>query len=188
MVNIWKHKNLSYYFLNLNYNYNNLKYATDILRNGNPLPKDIYNTTFVRIGYISPPTNKAFSFQNRLQYGGFYNGNRLGWEFVTNYRLQPWANLSANYNLNVINLKQNGKDTIHTLNFSGSVFFSNKLSWTTIAQLNTQNDNLGFNSRLQWEFSPLSFAHLVITDNYSANNINRESYGIALKINYWLDL
>mgnify|MGYP000047110875 FL=1 len=188
MVNIFWNKDLSYYFVNFNYNHNNLQYATDILKNGKPLPLDIYNTAFVRIGYISPPTNKAFSFQNRLQYGGFYNGDRFGWELVTNYRLQPWANLSANYNLNAINLKQYGKDTIHTFNFSGSVFFNNKLSWTTIAQLNTQSNNLGYSLRLQWEFNPLSFAHLVITDNYSADNIHRENFGVALKINYWLDI
>ena len=102
--------------------------------------------------------------------------------------MQPWANLSANYNLNVINLKQYGKDTIHTLNFSGSIFFNNKLSWTAITQLNTQNNNLGYSLRLQWEFSQLSFAHLVITDNFSIDNMNRESLGIALKINYWLDI
>lgn len=188
MVNIFWNKDLSYYFVNFNYNHNNLQYATDILKNGKPLPLDIYNNAFVRIGYISPPTNKAFSFQNRFQYGGFYNGDRFGWELVTNYRLQPWANLSANYNLNVINLKQYGKDTIHTLNFSGSIFFNNKFSWTTITQLNTQNNNLGYSLRLQWEFSQLSFAHLVITDNFSVDNMNRESLGIALKINYWLDI
>jgi hypothetical protein len=188
IVNIWKNQNQSYYFLNLNYNYNNLQYPTDILNNGKSIPKAIYNTSFIRIGYISPPTNKAFSFQNRLQYGTFYNGNRLGWELVTNYRLQPWANLSANYNLNVINLKQYGKDTLHTINFTASIFFNNKISWTNIVQLNTQNDNFGFNSRLQWELSPLSFANLVITDNYSTDEINREHFGIALKLNYWLDL
>jgi hypothetical protein len=188
LVNIWRNKNLSYFFANAFYRHNNLQYATDVLKNGNPVPADIYNTAFIRAGYVSPPTNKALSFQNRLQYGSFYNGDRFRWELVTNYRLQPWASLSANYNLNVINLKQYGKDTIHTFNFSGSVFFSNKLSWTTKAQLNTQNNNLGFNMRLQWEFSPLSFAHLVITDNYSTNHIDRESYGIALKVNYWLDL
>lgn len=188
MVNIFWRKDLSYYFVNFNFNHNNLQFATDILKNGKPLPLDIYNTAYIRIGYISPPTNKAFSFQNRFQYGGFYNGDRFGWELVTNYRLQPWANLSANYNLNAINLKQYGKDTIHTFNFSGSVFFNNKFSWTTIAQLNTQNNNLGYSLRLQWEFSQLSFAHLVITDNFSANDLHRESTGIALKINYWLDI
>ncbi|MDD7913124.1 DUF5916 domain-containing protein [Polaribacter ponticola] len=188
LVNIWRYKDLSYFFLNVFYNHNNLQFATDILRNGTPILKDIYNTTFIRFGYISPPTNKAFSFQNRFQYGSFYNGDRFRWEFVANYRLQPWANFSADYNLNIIDLKQYGEDTIHALNFKGSIFFTNKLSWTTIAQLNTQNENLGFNTRLQWEFNPLSFAHLVISNNYNVNPIDRQSYSIALKVNYWLDL
>ena len=188
LVNIWRNKNLSYFFANAFYRHNNLQYATDILKNGKPLPSKIYNTAFIRMGYVSPPTNKALSFQNRLQYGSFYNGDRFRWELVTNYRLKSWANLSANYNLNVIDLKQYGNDTIHTLNFTASVYFNNTLSWTTKAQLNTQNDNLGFNMRFQWEFSPLSFAHLVITDNYGANHFDRELYGMALKVNYWLDL
>jgi hypothetical protein len=188
LVNIWRYKDLSYFFLNAFFIHNNLQFPTDILRNGNPLPVDRYQTAFVRLGYVSPPSNRAFSYQNRFQYGSFYNGDRFRWELVTNYRLQPWANLSANYNLNVINLEQYGSETIHTVNFKGSVFFNNKLSWTTVAQLNTQNENLGLNTRLQWEFKPLSFAYLVISDNHSTDDFGRKNSGIALKINYWLDI
>lgn len=184
---IRRFKNLSYFFSTANYNYNNLQYPTDVLNNDNPLPADIYNTSYIIAGYISP-TNKKVSIQNRLQYGSFYNGDRFHWDFTMNYRLQPWAKLGFNYNFDIIDLNEYGSDTIHTLNFSGNIFFNKQLSWSTIVQLSTQMDDFNINSRLQWEFKPLSYIYLVVSDNYNTEDFNRKDYGIAIKLNYSLDL
>ncbi|MDD7885470.1 DUF5916 domain-containing protein [Flavivirga sp. 57AJ16] len=186
LVNIWRYKDLGYFFFNVFFNHNNLKYSTQILNNDKILPPAIYNSVFARGGYISSP-NKVFSFQNRYLYGNFYNGTRFNIELITALRLQPWAKINADYNLNLIDLKEYGEETFHTLNFSSSVFFNKKLSWTTLMQLNTQKNNIGFNARLQWEFGPLSFLYIVFSNNYNPEDFNTKNYGFSIKANHWLD-
>ncbi|SNR83369.1 hypothetical protein SAMN04488111_3357 [Lutibacter flavus] len=187
-VNIWRKKDLSYFFANVNYNYNNLKFATNIINSNKPLPPNNYNDMNVRIGYISPFGNKIFSHQNRLLYGTFYNGTRFNWEVVGNVRLQPWASMDFNYNLNLINLYEYGKETIHTFNFSGKVFFNTKLMTSANMSYSTRQNDISMNARLQWEFKPLSYVYLVFSNSYYTDNLKKKSYGVALKINYWLDI
>ena len=98
----------------------------------------------------------------------------------------PYANLSIDYNINTIDLNKLGKETFHLAQFAGEVFFSNKLSWTNYVQYNTQKNNFNINSRLQWEYKPLSYVYLVVSDNYN-KTISRNNWGVAFKMNYRFD-
>ena len=98
----------------------------------------------------------------------------------------PFANLQLNYDYNKIDLDSLGKKTFHLTGFTGEVFFNNRLNWTTYVQYNTQSDNFNINSRLQWEYKPLSYMYLVISDNYN-EDIVRKSWGVAFKMNYRFD-
>ena len=67
--------------------------------------------------------------------------------------------------------------------------FSNKLFWTTFFQLNTQNNNININSRLQYRYRPMSDLFIVYTDNYDSNPLFRnKNKAVVLKMNYWLNL
>ena len=73
--------------------------------------------------------------------------------------------------------------------------FTNTLTWTTFIQYNSQGENLGVNSRMQWRFAPLSDLFLVYNDNYYTENryssifIPRvKNRSINLKLTYWLDI
>lgn len=68
------------------------------------------------------------------------------------------------------------------LTFNKSVF------WSTLVQYSNQLDNLGFNSRLQWRFAPLSDLFLVYNDNYFVNSFMPRSRSINLKLTYWLNI
>jgi hypothetical protein len=102
------------------------------------------------------------------------------------YRLMPLARLQIRYERNGIDLKELGSETFHLARFTGEIFFSNRLNWTTYIQYNTQFDNFNVNSRLQWEYKPLSYIYLVISDNYN-QDIVRKNWGVAFKMNYRFD-
>lgn len=98
----------------------------------------------------------------------------------------PIAKIGLDYELNYLDLNVLGIKPFHLVRFTGEVFFNNRLNWTTYVQYNTQLDNFNINSRLQWEYKPLSYIYFVITDNFD-KHISRTNWGIAFKMNYRFD-
>ncbi len=92
----------------------------------------------------------------------------------------PLARLWLRYERNGIDLKELGSDTFHLARFTGEIFFSNRLNWTTYVQYNTQFDNFNINSRLQWEYKPLPYIYLVVSDDYNQDIVHK-NWGIAFK-------
>ncbi len=178
-------KELSAVYANLYHDYVNLKYPFDPLGNGNPILPDQYQYFRARAGYNSA-RNKQFVYSGFVQYGQFYNGMNTTVGATLNYRLLPVANLLMRYQLDDIDLNSLGRETFHLAQFTGEVFFTNRLNWTTYVQYSTQNDNLNINSRLQWEYKPLSYVYLVLTDNFN-EHLARTNWGVAVKVNYRWD-
>ncbi len=165
--------------------YVNLKYVFDIFQNGNAIAVDQYNYVNTGVGYSSAD-NKKFQFGGTASFGTYYSGRRNRLAMNAQYQLMPLARLQLSYERNDIDLKALGNDTFHLARFTGEVFFSNRLNWTTYVQYNTQFDNFNINTRLQWEYKPLSYVYLVISDNFN-QNITRQNWGAAFKMNYRFD-
>jgi len=165
--------------------YVNLKYAFDLFQNGNAIVVNQYNYVNSGLGYSSAD-NKKFQFGGTASFGTYYSGHRNRLSMNVQYRLMPLARLQLSYESNAIDLKELGKDNFQLTRFTGEVFFSNRLNWTTYIQYNTQFDNFNINSRLQWEYKPMSYIYLVISDNYN-QDIIRKNWGVAFKMNYRFD-
>ncbi|MCX2679736.1 DUF5916 domain-containing protein [Galbibacter sp. EGI 63066] len=178
-------KDLSAVYFSAYHDYINLKYAFDPLRNGNVLMPDTYQFFRGRLGYNSV-TNKKFVYRGYVHHGEYYSGKNSAAFASLTYRLLPFANLEASYEINSLDLNELGNKTFHLARFTGEVFFNNRLNWTTYVQYSTQVDNFNINSRLQWEYKPLSYIYLVVTDNYS-DAISRTNWGVAFKMNYRFD-
>ena len=153
--------------------------------NGNAIAPDEYRFGIVKVGYNSA-NNQKFRYRINLQKGTYYNGNRTAAGTYLNYQLLPFANLQSSYDINAIDLGNLGNETFHLTRFTGEVFFNNRLNWTTYIQYNTQRDNFNINSRLQWEYKPLSYIYLVVTDNFN-KHLTRQNLGVAFKLNYRFD-
>lgn len=178
-------KNLSAVYFVFNYDYVDLKYGFDPLRNGNALQPDKYNFGLIKVGYNSA-NNQKMRYRVNVQKGNYYNGKRIAGGMYLNYQLLPFANLEVSYDINALDLGVLGKETFHLAQFTSEIFFNNRLNWTTYLQYNTQRDNFNINSRLQWEYKPLSYVYLVVTDNYN-DEIARKNWGVAFKMNYRLE-
>jgi len=178
-------KNLSALYFVYEYDFVDLKYGFDPLRNGNALQPDTYNFGILKVGYNSA-NNKKFRYRVSSQKGNYYSGKRTSAGVYLNYQMLPFANLEVSYDVNAIDLNTLGKETFHLTRFTGQVFFNNRLNWTTYVQYNTQRDNFNINSRLQWEYKPLSYVYLVVSDNYN-QDIARQNWGVAFKMKYRFD-
>lgn len=178
-------KNLSALYYVYFYDDVDLKYGFDPLGNGNALTPGRYRFGLLKVGYNSA-NNQKLRYRVNLQKGNYYSGKRTVAGAYLNYQLLPFANLEVNYDINTIDLNELGKETFHLTRFTGELFFSNRLNWTTYVQYNTQRNNFNINSRLQWEYKPLSYVYLVISDNYD-QHIHRQNWGAAFKMNYRFD-
>ncbi len=178
-------KNLSALYLSGYYDYVNLKYSFDPLRNNNFLNPDVYRYFRARLGYNSVRNSKLV-YRGYVQHGNFYSGKNSTAFINLNYRLLPFANVQASYEINALDLNELGNEVFHLTRFTGEIFLSNRLNWTTYIQHNTQNDNFNINSRVQWEYKPLSYIYLVVTDNFD-QKMQRTNWGVAFKMNYRFD-
>ncbi len=178
-------KNLSAVYYVFKYDVVKLKYGFDPLRNGNSILPNDYRFGTVKVGYNSA-NNRKVRYRLNLEKGNYYSGKKTAAGVYVNYQLLPFANIELSHNINQIDLDVLGEETFNLTRFTGQIFFNNKLNWTTYGQYNTQFDNFNINSRLQWEYKPLSYVYLVVTDNYS-KDITRKDWGISFKMNYRFD-
>ncbi|AKA35866.1 DUF5916 domain-containing protein [Flagellimonas lutaonensis] len=132
---------------------------------------------------------KAFSYSIEPEIGGFFNGNRYSLELSGNLRLQPRFNLrlEAQYDRLELPSPYSSAD-IWLLSPRIDVTFNKSVFWSTLIQYSNQRDNLGFNSRLQWRFAPLSDLFIVYNDNYFVNTFMPRNRSINLKLTYWLNI
>ncbi len=156
---------------------------------GIELPGDRgYHYNNVGLSYRSD-MRKIFAFDIESSVGRFFNGKRFSVESGMTLRFQPKVFLSLLLNYDQINLPApHSSADIWLLSPKIDITFSKSLFWSTLVQYSNQRDNLGFNSRLQWRFAPLSDLFIVYNDNYFVNSFMPRSRSINLKLTYWLNI
>jgi len=154
-------------------------------RGGLQLPGDQgYHYNSLKFSYQSD-TRKRFSFKAGSDVGSFYNGKRFSVESMMTLRFQPKVFLSLVLNYDQITLPDPyASADILLISPKIDVTFSKSIFWSTLIQYSNQRDNLGFNSRLQWRFAPLSDLFIVYNDNYFVNTFQPKNRSINLKLSY----
>lgn len=154
-----------------------------------PLPGDQgYHYNSVEFSYDSD-MRKLFSYGAQTSVGRFFNGNRFSVEGMMTMRFQPKAFISVLLNYDQIHLPDPYPSAnIWLISPKIDITFSKSIFWSTLVQYSNQRDNLGFNSRLQWRFAPLSDLFIVYNDNYFVNSFEPKNRSINLKLTYWLNI
>ncbi len=167
----------------------NLQYATSLN------PKDTLYFLPGKYSYTNSTFNfksnlrKVFNYTVNLQYGSFYNGEKVTLNSTITYRFQPFANLSAAFSYNRLNFPEPFLDfELFLIGPKLEFTFTNNFFLTTFLQYNTQIENFNINCRLQWRFKPLSDLYIVYSDNYDTNNFGNKNRALVLKFNYWFSI
>ena len=94
--------------------------------------------------------------------GEFFNGNIYSYDISLNHKFVPYVNMNLSIENNKIELPY---ASVNLTSFSSKldVSFNTKLFLTTYLQYNKQIDNINLNTKLQWNFKPLSDIYLVYT-------------------------
>lgn len=146
-----------------------------------------YNWQEISLEYGSGP-QKRFTYGFEVEYGGFFNGQRLelGGEF--GYRFQPYGSFSVGIAYNKLDFPSPFTDTDFILiGPKLDVTFTDKIFLTAFLQYNDQIDNINTNIRFQWRFQPVSDLFIVYTDNYYPDGITVKNRGLVAKLSYWFN-
>ena len=184
-------KNLMQLSAKLTKRYTYLNYSFDPTHGTGtiPLPANSgYQYSSFQINYRSDRRKKV-SYKLQSDIGEFFNGHRYSFGGQFKLRLQPKISASLNANYDRINLPSPYSSTdIWLITPKINITFSKNIFWSTLIQYSNQKDNLGFNSRLQWRFAPLSDLFIVYNDNYFIDSFHPRNRSINLKLTYWLNI
>lgn len=186
-----KFKNQNFIEVALNHRYTYLLEDFDPTgsEDGIPLPAfSEYNYSKLDISFLLD-RRKPFSFRVRTDLGEFFNGYRYGFLADVRLRIQPYFTASIQSSINYIDLPD--PYPTETILFVGPKFdftFTKNLFWSTYVQYNSQDEDFGINSRLQWRFKPLSDLFLVYNDNYKTSPISQGTRAVILKFTYWFSI
>lgn len=153
-----------------------------------------YTYTQVAMDYTSD-ARKKFNYKIGATSGRYYNGRLNGVNGSAAYRWQPYGVFSLDFDINQVRLPEPYNDAnIFIVGPKVDLTLTKKIFWTTVAQYNSQFDNMNVYSRFQWRFRPVSDLFIVYTDNYlynfqnTENNFNVKNRTLVLKLTYWLNL
>jgi hypothetical protein len=169
-------------------NGNNQLFYPFAFTDADPLPIGLYNSRYVGLEYQSDQ-RKQLSYELGFERGTFFGGRRIQYAAELNYRQQPWGNFGLRFIRNdLVFADQYGSTSLTLLGPTLEFNFSRNLFWTSFLQYNTQSDNFNINSRLQWQFRPLSNIFLVYSENYAIEQWGPKNRAVVLKANYWLNI
>lgn len=141
-----------------------------------------------RIFYRSD-RRKNFIYRVDFSNGGFFNGNRLNMGLGLTFRFPPIVQIELNGQYNRVDLPDPYSDSdLYLIGPRIDLTLTNKVFFTSFVQFNTQDNNIGHNSRFQWRFKPVSDLFIVYTDNYVTPAFDTRNRAIVVKLNYWLNL
>ncbi len=153
-----------------------------------PLPVDFYHFNFAGASYSTDQRRSIFA-QVGVEYGGFYNGDRVQYSIEMNYRVQPWGNFAITFEQNDLKFPEPyGEEQLFLIGPRAEINFTRNIFWTTFFQYNTQRDNFNINSRLQWRYKPMSDLFIVYSDNYAVEMWGPKNRALVVKLNYWFNL
>jgi len=155
-----------------------------------PIKVGGYNTKEIQISYNST-SSKKFRSETTINYGGFYNGEKLSIDTKLNYRVDKLMQASLNLGVDKIDLPKPQKSVnLFLISPKIDFTFNKEISWATFIQYSNFSNSLGINSRFKWRFAPLSDLYLVYTDNsyFTDYRYSPKFKTINLKITYWLNI
>lgn len=182
--------------LRVNNNYTFLIDAYDPSETGGPeLPQGSDYTYTQGEIYFGSDQRKKINYRAGVRGGQYYNGTLTGMSGNVAYRFQPYGVFSIDFDVNSVRLPDPYNDAdIVVVGPRIDLTLTRNLFWTSVAQYNSQYDNLNVYSRLQWRFKPVSDFFIVYTNNYlydfkdTEDNFNVKNRSLVIKLTYWFNL
>lgn len=184
----FNHKNSAYSAFYARYGQKRVFHPLKVIDGSDLMPIGIYNGANLGL-YHKTNVRRALWLETNFEYGDYYNGTRLKLFTGINYRIQPFFSLKVDYTAAKVTLPANYGNTLwHLAGIQTDVFFTRNHIWTTLVQINTQNQKFRVNSRFQWRYCPMSDFFIVVGDDLNTETGQQKQFTITAKLTYWLTI
>ncbi len=134
---------------------------------GISIPAGDYWWPTYRVG-IDTSSKRLVEFEFSHSFGGYYDGDRSSWQTEIAVRPSKYFSVRADYELEAISLPQgNFKERLASVRTRLSL--SPQLNWSNLLQYYSDGDQIGFQSRVHWEYEPGSNIYLVLNQGIDRN-------------------
>ncbi len=120
-----------------------------------------------RVG-IDTSSKRLVEFEFSHSFGGYYDGDRNSWQTEIAVRPSKYFSVRADYELESISLPQ-GSFKERLASIRTRVSLSPQLNWSNLLQYYSDGDQVGFQSRIHWEYEPGSNMYLVLNQGIDRN-------------------
>ena len=134
---------------------------------GIEIPAGEYWWPSYKVG-IDTSSKRLIEFELSYEFGRYYDGNLSSWETEIAVRPSKFFSIRADYELQSISLPQGDfKERLASIKTRFSL--SPQLNWSNLLQYYSDGDQIGFQSRIHWEYSPGSNMYLVLNQGIDRN-------------------
>ena len=134
---------------------------------GISIPVGDYWWPSYKIG-IDTSSKRLIEFELSYEFGGYYDGDLSSWQTEISVRPSKHFSIRADYELQSISLPQGDfKERLASIKARFSL--TPQLNWTNLLQYYSDGDQLGFQSRVHWEYRPGSNIYLVLNQGIDRN-------------------
>ncbi len=131
------------------------------------IPAGDYWWPSYKIG-IDTSSKRLVEFELSYEFGGYYDGDLSSWQTEISVRPSKYFSIRADYELQSISLPQGDfKERLASIKTRFSL--TPQLNWTNLLQYYSDGDQLGFQSRVHWEYKPGSNMYLVLNQGIDRN-------------------
>ena len=117
---------------------------------------------------IDTSSHRLVEFELSYGFGKYYDGSRSAWETEISVRPSSFFSIRADYELQSISLPQGDfKERLASIKTRFSL--SPQLNWSNLLQYYSDGDQIGFQSRIHWEYNPGSNLYLVLNQGIDRN-------------------
>lgn len=140
-----------------------------------------YKNDAIGFEYESP-TTKQRQIELGINYGHFYLGRRLNLYSNLEFIITPKLNFDLLIDFNKIHFEEESKTGEQTLiQFNTEISLSKQLFVNTVFQYNTEENRFFVNSKVEWNYKPLSYLYLIFGEEKFKNKTINNKQFITLK-------
>ena len=115
--------------------------------------------------FIRTASHRPWSFQLRVDGGGYFNGDRFHVRPEVEWRPNEHFLFKLQYDYNKFEFPGNQEATTRQITFENEISFNAKMSLVTLAQYDNISDNIGINPRFRYNLSAGQDIWLVLNHN-----------------------